>query len=315
MDTPISSVAVVAGKSGWTGPFSFVQLADPQLGCHAHLSGKTEEEVVRYRERGLNVVAVPKFHGFEIDSRLFRRAISEANRLETDFVVTCGDIVNNRANEAQVRDALTIAAELDDGIPMHWVVGNHDVIDLYNGRWTRPTEATLAVYRSRFGPDYYAFQHRGVSFVTLNSSLMYHLDEELEDHWRRQLRFLEVELEAARERGSVHTIVFVHYPFFLHHPDEDWSEEDWWEIGLVIPLERRRVVLDLFERYSVSAVFAGHTHKNYYTRHGTTQMVTSSAVGYPMGDDPPGYRIVRVFEDRIDHDYHGFDDGPEVIEL
>ena len=314
MTTSLSS-SVVAGKNGWTGPFSFIQLADPQFGCHAHMSGKTEEQVARYRSHGIPVQAVPKFHGFEIESRMFRRAISEANRLGPDFVVTCGDIINRWGSEEEVREALTIAAELDDGIPMCWVAGNHDVIDYYDGGGTHPTEATLAAYRSRFGRDCYAFQHRGVSFIVLNSSLMCHLEEQLEDHWRGQLRFLETELESSRERGSVHTIVFVHYPFYLHHPDEEWSEEDWWEVGLVIPLERRRVVLDLFERYSVSAVFAGHTHKNYFDWYGTTQMVTSSAVGYPMGDDPPGYRIVRVFEDRIDHDYYGFDDGPEAIEL
>ena len=311
--TPASSIAAVAESIGWTGPFSFIQLADPQFGCHEQLSGKTQQEAALYQARGINIMAGPKVHGFEIESKLFRRAISEANRLRTDFVVTCGDIINRWDNEAQVREARAIAAELDDSIPMHWVAGNHDVIDL-GGGWVRPTDASLDVYRARFGPDYYSFQHRGVSFVTINSSLMFHLDEELEEHWHTQLAFLARELEAARQRGSAHTIVFAHYPFFLYHPDEIWSDEDR-EVGLVIPPERRRVALDLFEQYEVSAVFAGHTHENYYARYGKTQMVTSSAVGYPLGKDPPGYRIVRVYEDRIEHDFHGFDSGPAAIEI
>ncbi|GIS64796.1 MAG: hypothetical protein CM1200mP3_10440 [Chloroflexota bacterium] len=119
-------------------------------------------------------------------------------------------------------------------------------------------EDTLNCYKARFGPDFYAFQHRGVSFIVINSSLIFHLEPELEHHWQHQLRFLETELKAANQRNSTHTIVFGHYPFFLQHPDEDWSKDDL-EIGLVIPLERRSIVLELFNQYSVSAVFTGHT--------------------------------------------------------
>ena len=36
-------------------------------------------------------------------------------------------------------------------------------------------------------------------------------------------------------------------------------------------------------------------------------MVTSAAVGYPLGDDPSGFRTVRVYEDRIEHEYHALD--------
>ena len=297
----------------WDGPFSFIQLADPQFGCHEQLSGKTEKEAAFERVRGRNKIATPKIEGFEIESRLFRKAISETNRLQPDFVVTCGDIINRWDNEAQVHEAKTIASDLAYGIPMHWVPGNHDVIDIGSG-WKRPTEDTLNCYKARFGPDFYAFQHRGVSFIVINSSLIFHLEPELEHHWQPQLRFLETELKAANQRNSTHTIVFGHYPFFLHHPDEDWSKDDL-EIGLVIPLERRSIVLELFNQYSVSAVFTGHTHKNQYTSYGTTQMVTSSAVGYPLGNDPPGYRIVRIYEEDIKHDFYGFDEGPNRIEF
>ncbi len=297
----------------WDGPFSFIQLADPQFGCHEQLSGKTEKEAAFEQARGRNIIATPKIEGFEIESGLFRKAISEANRLRPDFVVTCGDIINRWDNEAQVHEAKTIASQLAYNIPMHWVPGNHDVIDLGAG-WKRPNEDTLSSYKARFGPDFYSFQHRGVSFIVINSSLIFHLESELEHHWQHQIRFLETELEAAAQRNSTHTIVFGHYPFFLQQPDEDWGKDDH-EIGLVIPPERRGIVLELFKKFSVCAVFAGHTHKNQYTNYGSTQMVTSSAVGYPLGNDPPGYRIVRVYEDGIKHEFHGFDQGPDKIEF
>ena len=75
-------------------PFHFIQLADPQFGMYARLSGKTAEEIAEFRARGMNVALAPKIEGHETESRLFREAISEANRLRPDFVITCGDIVN-----------------------------------------------------------------------------------------------------------------------------------------------------------------------------------------------------------------------------
>ena len=134
-----------------TEPFHFIQLADPQFGMYAALSGKTAEEIAQYRARGLNVVPSPKIEGFDTESRLFREAVTEANRLRPDFVVTCGDIVQIWDRTELSDEALRIAAELDDGIPMHWVPGNHD-LGVYSEEpglsfaknHVRPTPETLA---------------------------------------------------------------------------------------------------------------------------------------------------------------------------
>ena len=84
---------------------------------------------------------------------------------------------------------------------------------------------------------------------------------------------------------------------------------------MVIPKERRRVLLELFKAHGVAAVFAGHWHRNNYASDGDLQMVTSGPVGYPLGDDPSGLRVVKVFEDRIEHEYFGLDAIPEAIDL
>ena len=44
-------------------------------------------------------------------------------------------------------------------------------------------------------------------------------------------------------------------------------------------------------------------------------MVTTGPVGYPLGDDPSGLRIVKVYRDRIEHAYYGLDTIPETIKL
>ena len=44
-------------------------------------------------------------------------------------------------------------------------------------------------------------------------------------------------------------------------------------------------------------------------------MVTTSAVGYPLGDDPSGFRIVKVSQDKVEHQYCGLDHMPEPEKL
>ena len=65
-----------------------------------------------------------------------------------------------------------------------------------------------------------------------------------------------------------------------------------------------QLLFELFRRRGVSAVFSGHLHRNKHTRDGDMAMVIISAVGVPSGDDGSGYRIAKVLQDRIDHDYY-----------
>lgn len=87
------------------------------------------------------------------------------------------------------------------------------------------------------------------------------------------------------------------------HPAEEDSM-------MVIPRERRRLLLDMFGEFGVSAVFAGHWHENNYASHGDIELVRSGPVEVPLEDDPSGLRVVRVYDDRIEHSYHGLDDVP-----
>jgi serine/threonine-protein phosphatase CPPED1 len=41
--------------------------------------------------------------------------------------------------------------------------------------------------------------------------------------------------------------------------------------------------------------------------------VITSAAGKPLGDAPSGMRVVKVFSDRITHEYFGFDEVPDSI--
>ena len=276
----------------WYMSFFFIQMADPQFGLFAHVSGLSAPEIEALHRRGIPVRPAPKITGFADETRLYGKAIAEANRLRPDFVVMCGDMVNDSDDEAQLDELWRITGLLDDAIPMHWVAGNHDV-------GNELTPESLATYRRRFGEDNYFFDHGGSRFVVLNSNVAYdpsHVPEE----WERQVDFLRDALVEARQRDSDHLVVFTHHPLFLREPDEDDSI-------FVVPQVRRRVLLDLLTSYGAAAVFSGHYHKNSYGSYRGLRMVTSAAVGYPLGDDPSGFRTVRVYVDRIEHDYHALD--------
>jgi 3',5'-cyclic AMP phosphodiesterase CpdA len=297
-------MAETASESGsGSGEFSFMQLADPQFGLFARFSGQTPEQIVALQARGLNIKPAPKTHGFADETRLFEAAISRANELRPSFVVVCGDLVNQWNDDAQAEEALRIGTLLDDGIDLHWVPGNHDVGA--DERHEVPTDESLARYRSKFGPDNYAFQYGNTSFIVLNTSITQH-PEEVPAELEAQMGFLETELRAARARQSSHTVLFTHHPLFLEDPEENKPEE----LHLTIPIERRRPVLELLGEYGVDAVFAGHWHRNNYATGGDLEMIASGSVGYPFGYDPSGYRVVQVNESGLSHHWYAMDETP-----
>ena len=111
----------------------------------------------------------PRVEGWAWDARQFERAVQACNRLRPAFVVVGGDMVDDPSEEGQYDDLCRIAATLD-GIPIHWVPGNHDAASDF----TAPTPDSLALYRRRFGADAYAFDHEGARFIALNSVVLDH---------------------------------------------------------------------------------------------------------------------------------------------
>ncbi len=278
--------------------FFFIQMADPQFGMYAALSGLDEVRLEALQRAGMSVASAPKITGFARETELYESAIASANRLGPEFVITCGDMINDVDDNAQLNELMRITGDLDSDIPMHWVAGNHDL-------GNEVTSETLARYRERFGPDDYYFDHRGIRCVVLNSNISRD-PSQVPHEWERQREFAEDAVGEARRQAADHILVFMHHPLFLRRPDE----EDSW---VVVPRQRRRVLLEVFHRHRVSAIFAGHWHRNAYGRDGDLEMVTSGSVGYPLGDDPSGLRVVKVFERHLAHEYFALDAVPRSI--
>jgi len=275
--------------------FRFVFLADTQLGCFATFSGLGPAQVAAYASRGMTVREAPYTMGFEWDARQYRKAVTAINRIGPAFVAIGGDFIDDADSDDQADEFLAITATIDPDIAVRFVPGNHDIAP----DSVVPTAVSVARYRQVFGADRYAFVHDRALFVVLNTPVIAH-PQLVWDEWEAQLGFLEDVLGQARKRRVSHVVLLGHHPLFVESPNEP---DTYWNL----PLERRSVILELVHRFGVRIGFAGHWHRNSVACDGAFTQVTSGPVGYPLGDDPSGYRVVDVGVD-VSHGYHPLDD-------
>ena len=256
--------------------FTFVQLADPQLGFKAWSEDLTHEIAQ------------------------FERAIAHVNRLKPAFVMISGDLVNSPRTAHKLSEFDRLRATIDPAIPVHVQPGNHDL-------GIRPDAEALAAYRARYGADFYSFEVGRTHFINLNSQLIFAPDAQPAET-ARQWDWLVADLAAARRRDTDHIVVFSHYPWFHTDPSEDPAGDPFNHKNpgyFMIPLGTRQAYLDLFTKHEVRATFAGHVHGNFLGRSGPMEMVTSGPVSVALhADTAEGYRVVEVDPARLTHRYY-----------
>lgn len=128
----------------------------------------------------------------------------------------------------------------------------------------------------------------------------------VEDLKKEQDRWLDEQLKLATT--AKHAVVFLHIPLFLKSVDED---EGYFNLSK----KDREEILKKLKEAGVKYVFAGHYHRNDGGFDGDLEMVVTSAIGFPLGEDKPGMRVVSVREDKITHSFEDLDDFPKHIEL
>jgi len=299
------------GEQG--GSFHFVQLADTQLGMEALFQPGGEP--------------MRRAFGWARELQLARRAAEEVNRLRPAFCIVCGDLVNEwppeergreadeelrRRQEQDFREAMDL---IDPDIPVLCLCGNHDI-------GNRPNASTIKRYTDQFGDDYFAFWSHGVKCLVLNSQL-WKDDEDARDLREAMDVWLDQQLAEEDQAAPRRLLVFSHVPPFLFDPDEGDGY-----FNLDTPL-RRRLLAKLAARGAV-AWFCGHFHRNaggvYRDDAGRElEVVVTGAVGTQIVDKPggdprelsgigghaigegvSGLRLVRVLEDRIEHEWRPF---------
>jgi 3',5'-cyclic AMP phosphodiesterase CpdA len=264
--------AVACSQQQWF----FAVLADPQMGMYAKDDNFTQETA--------NLEFV----------------VASLNRLHPRFVVVCGDLVNRSGDHAEIAEYRRILRELDPSIPVYNVAGNHDVGNV-------PTQATLAAYRSVFGPDYYTFSAGSIFGIVLDSNLI-RASEGDPSAAAQQEEWLKKTLAKAKSSANEQIVVFQRIPYFDSVPDEAESYFN-------IPAQARRNYLDLLEKAGVNYVFAGHYHRNAIGRDGPLTEVVTGAVGMPLGQSVSGFRIVVVDGQKLDPVWYCFGGVPNQVDL
>jgi len=276
--------------------FEFLFMADCQLGAYATLSGMDDDDIEGFAARGMVVRKAAKTDGIEWDVGRYEDAIATANQLRPSFVIMGGDMLDDLTDREQLLALRNVTAKLDSGISMNWAPGNHDVA--YDA--VEPTYESVQEYRAIFGQDHYRFVHEDTSLVVLNTTVLGQPDQ-LPEEADRQTEALEEHLRSAANE-SEHTILIGHHPLFVEQPDE---EDTYWNI----PKAVRLPVIDLARAYGVKTMFAGHLHRNNRATDAGLEVMASGPVGYPLGHDPSGYRVVTVSEDGVSHRYASLEEG------
>ncbi len=272
---PFFAACTAAPASSPTAPYVFLQLSDPQFGMFT------------------------ADHDFAQETANFERAVTHVNRLQPDFVVITGDLVNRPGDEAQMDEYDRIRGLIDPAIPVYDMPGNHDVADA-------PTPEHLAAYRQRYMRDRYVFRHKNLFGIVLNSSLIHTPDNAPADA-AEQEAWLRTELANARASDARHIVVFQHHPWFLSsatEPDEYFN----------IPIARRTPLLALLRDAGVRTLVSGHYHRNAVVSDGGFDAIVTGAVGMPLGDSHSGFRAFRVTDEAITHRYIELDAAPATID-
>ena len=239
--------------------FSFVQLCDTQLG----------------------------FGGYEYDLKRFLQAVKQINQLNPEFVVICGDLVNE-ANDSSYLDLKKVIKEFK--MPCYMAPGNHDIGNL-------PNDTTLSYYRETIGKDYYEFQHKKHLFIVTNTLLWKNQVEnesERHDNWFK-------ETLKNKNYKQYPILVIGHHPLFTEFPNE---EEHYYNL----PMVKRKEILELFKKNNVVSFLSGHTHKLTINNYENIQLVSGETTSKNFDNRPFGFRLWQVSTDTINHHFISLQD-------
>ncbi len=243
--------------------FLIVQISDPQFGFFTNNAD------------------------FEKETELYAEAVRQINQIKPDFVVITGDFVNNSKDTLQINEFKRITACIDKRIPVYLSPGNHDLSN-------NPSKQDFEWYYSMYGKgaDRFSFRHKNAHFIGFNSVIIKSDESRIEE--RKQFKWLKKELKKANSSDPI--LLFTHYPFFM----ENFSEKETYSNQ---QMPKRIQYFELFEKYGVDAIFAGHLHNNAEASHNQILVITTNAAGKPLGNAQPGYRLIKITNRQIEHSY------------
>jgi 3',5'-cyclic AMP phosphodiesterase CpdA len=206
------------------------------------------------------------------------QAVKQINLLNPKFVLLCGDLVH-KPNKTSLSDFRKIMEALT--VPCHYIPGNHDVT-------LHETGDALDQYREVFGKDYYGFTEGRFQFVLFNTQLM---KTPVPGESGKQMAWLVEELEGTRLAGTI-PILVGHHPPFYRQPDE----AETWQ-GL--PVEPRRMLLNLGNQYRAPVYLSGHTHHFVAHRYADMDIISGECISTNVDGHALGFRLWRAGETQL----------------
>lgn len=194
------------------------------------------------------------------------RAVAEINAMKPDMVVFTGDQVHQSWNANQWETFNAIVAKIDPSIKVVHLPGNHDVAFVEG-------DVDCTPFASRYGDDRFVHEGEGFKIVGFNSNLIYYggSAEEAQKEW------LDQTLSAGNPEDVC--VLFCHHPFFQKGVKQEY--------------------LDMFVKNGVDVIYCGHSHHNDYEEYEGMPFITTTSVGYQLGEDKASIRVITVCDGKV----------------
>jgi predicted phosphodiesterase len=186
-----------------------------------------------------------------------RKAVAAVNALpsQPDFVIFTGDLTHSTDDPQERRKRLAgfrdIVRELRVQ-DVRFIPGEHDA-SLDQG----------AAFQEFFGPTHYAFDHRGIHFVTLDN-----VSDPGASIGAAQLAWLKADLAGQDKDAPI--VLFTHRPLFDLAPQWDWATRDGAQ------------AIELLMPYRNLTVFYGHIHQEHHHQTGHIAHHSAKSLIFPL---------------------------------
>ena len=212
--------------------------------------------------------------------QVLAQAVENTNLLDPDLVLTVGDLVEGHNETPQWLEQMAEYREIMDRLEMPWypVAGNHDI---YWQGSAPPPGHHEANYETHFGPLWYWFGHKNAAFIVLYTDEGDRATNKKGFRGKAGTQMMSPEQLAWLKATLAETAGYDHVFVFLHHPrwnTEVYPDSNW--------AETHRL---LTEAGNVTAVFAGHRHRQRYDGiQDGIAFYTLATTGGTMPMDVPG---------------------------
>ncbi len=253
LDQALAKERMPKVPSAVSTPFTFLQISDTHIGF---AKPANPDPVATLRETVAKIKALP---------------------VQPDFLVHTGDI-RHLAKAEQFDLAQQFLGEI--GLPIHFVPGEHDMVDGNDPR----------TYIARFAPQakgngWYSFDVKGIHFVALVNVVQLG-DKGMGTLGADQLAWLKADL--AGLSSSTPIIVLSHFPLWALYPDWGWGTAD------------AMTALTLLRRFGSVTALNGHIHQVQRRVEGHMSFHAARSTAYPQpapGIGPgPGPLVVPAEE-------------------